>query len=157
MFVKSWDAGAGESLDAGACDRCVQQAWVCLQLRCDVANAGLLVCSLTSQLVHMLVLTVAVLPCPPLCCVTVRSSGHAEHTHSASPGQTQYGGQNFSGTSATMNWGIRDIPTPKEMVAALDEWVVGQPAAKKVGSAEAGCVCCVRLVPLPCGSCSCSP
>jgi ATP-dependent protease Clp ATPase subunit len=32
-----------------------------------------------------------------------------------------------------MNWGIRDIPTPKEMVAALDEWVVGQPAAKKVG------------------------
>ena len=48
-------------------------------------------------------------------------------------GQTQYGGQNYSGTSASMNWGIRDIPTPKEMVQKLDEWVIGQPAAKKVG------------------------
>lgn len=54
-------------------------------------------------------------------------------------GQTQYGGQNFSGTSASMNWGIRDIPTPKEMVAALDEWVVGQPAAKKVRDVDFRC------------------
>lgn len=61
------------------------------------------------------------------------SSGQAEHTQTAMTGQTQYGGQNYSGTSATMNWGIRDIPTPREMVAMLDQWVVGQPAAKKVG------------------------
>jgi ATP-dependent protease Clp ATPase subunit len=47
-------------------------------------------------------------------------------------GQTQFGGQNYSGTHATMNWGIKDIPTPREMVSALNDWVVGQPAAKRV-------------------------
>jgi hypothetical protein len=89
-----------------------------------------------NQPVNRLSLTVPASPCLLVLSATVCSSGHAEHTHTPSPGQTQYGGQNFSGTSATMNWGIRDIPTPKEMVAALDEWVVGQPAAKKVGPAD---------------------
>ena len=60
-------------------------------------------------------------------------SAHTGEQPTIMSGQTQFGGQNFSGTSASMNWGIRDIPTPKEMVAQLNEWVVGQPAAKKVG------------------------
>lgn len=34
-----------------------------------------------------------------------------------------------------MNWGVRDIPTPKEMVGKLDDWVIGQAPAKKVSPA----------------------
>ncbi|KAF8063025.1 CLPX1 [Scenedesmus sp. PABB004] len=59
-------------------------------------------------------------------------SGHVGEQPSVVSGQTQYGGQSFSGTHASMHWGVKDIPTPKEMVAALDDWVIGQPAAKKV-------------------------
>lgn len=64
-------------------------------------------------------------------------SAHTGEQPTVMSGQTAFGGQNFSGTSASMNWGIRDIPTPKEMVAQLNEWVVGQPAAKKVSDVAA--------------------
>lgn len=60
-------------------------------------------------------------------------SAHVGEQPTIASGQTQFGGQNFSGTSATMHWGVKDIPTPKEMVAQLNEWVIGQPSAKKVG------------------------
>ncbi|KAF6252944.1 P-loop containing nucleoside triphosphate hydrolase protein [Scenedesmus sp. NREL 46B-D3] len=59
-------------------------------------------------------------------------SSHVGEQPSVVSGQTQFGGQNFSGTHASMHWGVKDIPTPKEMVGALDDWVVGQPAAKRV-------------------------
>lgn len=59
-------------------------------------------------------------------------SSHVGEQPSVVSGQTQFGGQNFGGTHASMNWGVKDIPTPKEMVGALDDWVVGQPAAKRV-------------------------
>eukprot|EP00775_Hariotina_reticulata_P007216 gene7216-7429_t len=59
-------------------------------------------------------------------------SAHVGEQPSVVSGQTQFGGQNYSGTHATMNWGIKDIPTPREMVAALNDWVVGQPGAKRV-------------------------
>lgn len=57
--------------------------------------------------------------------------GAAEAAPSLVSGQTQFGGQSFSGTHAAVNWGVKDVPTPREMVAALDQWVIGQPAAKK--------------------------
>lgn len=60
-------------------------------------------------------------------------SSHVGEQPAVVSGQTQFGGQNFSGTHASMQWGIKDIPTPKEMVAALNDWVVGQGPAKKVG------------------------
>jgi hypothetical protein len=59
-------------------------------------------------------------------------SSHVGEQPSVVSGQTQFGGQNFGGTHASMHWGVKDIPTPKEMVGALDDWVVGQPAAKRV-------------------------
>jgi hypothetical protein len=59
-------------------------------------------------------------------------SSHVGEQPSVVSGQTQFGGQNFSGTHASMHWGVKDIPTPKEMVGQLDDWVVGQPAAKRV-------------------------
>jgi hypothetical protein len=63
-------------------------------------------------------------------------SSHVGEQPSVVSGQTQFGGQNFSGTHASMHWGVKDIPTPKEMVGALDDWVVGQPAAKRVSSSR---------------------
>lgn len=47
-------------------------------------------------------------------------------------GTPQFGGQNYSSTHATQNWGIKDVPTPRALVAQLDQWVIGQKAAKKV-------------------------
>ncbi|GBF99118.1 ATP-dependent Clp protease ATP-binding subunit [Raphidocelis subcapitata] len=46
-------------------------------------------------------------------------------------GTPQFGGQNFSSTHATQAWGIKEVPTPKQLVAQLDQWVIGQAAAKK--------------------------
>lgn len=66
-------------------------------------------------------------------------SAHVGEQATIMSGDTQFGGQSFSGTSASMNWGIKDIPTPKEMVAQLNDWVIGQPAAKKVCICRAQC------------------
>jgi len=46
-------------------------------------------------------------------------------------GTPQFGGQNYSSTHATQQWGIKDVPTPKRLVLQLDQWVIGQGAAKK--------------------------
>jgi hypothetical protein len=52
-------------------------------------------------------------------------------------GTPQFGGQNYSSTHATQNWGIKDVPTPRQLVAQLDQWVIGQSPAKKVRRAAA--------------------
>jgi hypothetical protein len=46
-------------------------------------------------------------------------------------GTPQFGGQNYGSAHATQQWGVREVPTPRQLVAQLDQWVVGQAAAKK--------------------------
>lgn len=49
----------------------------------------------------------------------------------ASPG-TAFGGQSASGTTGHQGFGLGRIPAPREIVEALDQWVIGQDHAKKV-------------------------
>ena len=60
------------------------------------------------------------------------TSGHSDGGPTVLMGQTQFGGASYNTTHASHNWGAKEIPTPKQMVAMLDQWVVGQPQAKKV-------------------------
>jgi hypothetical protein len=46
-------------------------------------------------------------------------------------GTPQFGGQNYSSTHASQAWGIKEVPTPKQLVSQLDQWVIGQTPAKK--------------------------
>jgi hypothetical protein len=49
-------------------------------------------------------------------------------------GIPSYGGRAPDGTSAQPSpaWGVQQVPTPREMVTLLDQYVVGQAQAKKV-------------------------
>lgn len=51
----------------------------------------------------------------------------------AADGVPSYGGGNSSGTSTNFELSLEDLPSPKQLVEALDEYVVGQQHAKKVG------------------------
>jgi hypothetical protein len=44
----------------------------------------------------------------------------------------QFGGHTTQTSTATRNWGINEVPTPSEIVAALDKHVIGQQHAKRV-------------------------
>lgn len=52
-------------------------------------------------------------------------------------GTPQYGGQTYSTTHASQQWAIRDVPTPRQLVAQLDQWVIGQAGAKQVSAPRA--------------------
>jgi hypothetical protein len=60
------------------------------------------------------------------------TSGHSDGGPTVMMGQTQFGGASYNTTHASHYWGVKEIPTPKQMVSMLDQWVVGQPQAKKV-------------------------
>jgi ATP-dependent Clp protease ATP-binding subunit ClpX len=48
-------------------------------------------------------------------------------------GTPHFGGQSYGSAHATAaGWAARDVPTPRQLVAKLDEWVIGQPYAKRV-------------------------
>lgn len=76
---------------------------------------------------------------------TNSSSGVADAAHRQYPSGLQtdeydqpqdptpaFGGQTTTSSHATHNWGLSRVPTPRELVAALDQYVVGQDYAKKV-------------------------
>ena len=48
----------------------------------------------------------------------------------------QFGGSTTHASSASHSWGIKDVPTPSEIVAALDQHVIGQQHAKRVRTHE---------------------
>lgn len=55
----------------------------------------------------------------------------------ALPKRAQFGGQTINTTTAHQ-WGISRVPSPRELVRALDAHVIGQEHAKKVGRAGTG-------------------
>ncbi|GLI71670.1 hypothetical protein VaNZ11_016951 [Volvox africanus] len=58
-------------------------------------------------------------------------NGYQSSSMEAAPGVPQFGGQTTSTTTATQ-WGIGRVPSPRELVRALDQHVIGQEHAKKV-------------------------
>ncbi|GLC62246.1 hypothetical protein PLESTB_001861900 [Pleodorina starrii] len=58
-------------------------------------------------------------------------NGFQSSTMEAAPAVPQFGGQTTSTTSAHQ-WGISRVPSPRELVRALDQHVIGQEHAKKV-------------------------
>ena len=47
--------------------------------------------------------------------------------------RAQFGGQTTNTTTASRDFGLNKVPTPREIVAALDQYVIGQAHTKKVG------------------------
>mmetsp|Transcript_12269 Transcript_12269/g.29945 ORF Transcript_12269/g.29945 Transcript_12269/m.29945 type:complete len:612 (-) Transcript_12269:1270-3105(-) len=63
------------------------------------------------------------------------TSAHREYIHHAPTtleAVPQFGGSTTNTTTSQHNWQVHKLPSPKEMVAALDEYVVGQEQAKKI-------------------------
>lgn len=56
----------------------------------------------------------------------------------------QFGGNTTNTTSATQNFGLTRVPSPREIVQALDDYVIGQEHAKRVRHARMQHAACLR-------------